>query len=147
MTWQAAARAALERGTAEAMLGEEAVLLPLPPEDGEENVQENAEEDGARPATVCPVCLDGYSAGQTVARMPCGHRFHGGCIDTWCQDAFLISAPRHSSGVGQIAELCCARRTGWSKHTPVRHAGPPSPRSRSPRRTGEFLSRVVALLP
>ncbi|WOL01045.1 hypothetical protein Cni_G09758 [Canna indica] len=34
----------------------------------------------------CSVCLDGLrsdAGGMVVKKMPCGHRFHGGCIEKW----------------------------------------------------------------
>ncbi|KAJ0975335.1 hypothetical protein J5N97_017300 [Dioscorea zingiberensis] len=31
----------------------------------------------------CSVCLDAMVAGETVKEMPCGHRYHGGCIERW----------------------------------------------------------------
>ncbi|KAK3421902.1 hypothetical protein EUGRSUZ_G02496 [Eucalyptus grandis] len=31
----------------------------------------------------CAICLEGVAAGETAREMPCGHRFHGGCIERW----------------------------------------------------------------
>ena len=37
----------------------------------------------------CAVCLEAYSVGQLRKFLPCGHNFHGGCIDTWLTNASL----------------------------------------------------------
>ncbi|RCV12136.1 hypothetical protein SETIT_2G245100v2 [Setaria italica] len=31
----------------------------------------------------CSVCLAGFEAGAVVNRLPCGHVFHRGCLETW----------------------------------------------------------------
>lgn len=32
---------------------------------------------------VCGICLDAYEIGQIRKHLPCGHKFHGDCIDQW----------------------------------------------------------------
>ena len=34
-------------------------------------------------AETCCVCLEQHSKGQFIKTLPCGHRFHRACIDTW----------------------------------------------------------------
>ncbi|CAA7410881.1 unnamed protein product [Spirodela intermedia] len=34
---------------------------------------------------VCCVCRSAYEYGAVIRRLPCGHRFHGACIDEWLQ--------------------------------------------------------------
>ncbi|KAJ1920354.1 hypothetical protein H4219_001329 [Mycoemilia scoparia] len=31
----------------------------------------------------CPICLEDYSAGEYIRKLPCGHDYHILCIDTW----------------------------------------------------------------
>lgn len=40
---------------------------------------QNFAEDDRR----CPVCLADYAEGDVVARLPCTHHFHQGCINMW----------------------------------------------------------------
>ncbi|KXZ41139.1 hypothetical protein GPECTOR_736g895 [Gonium pectorale] len=37
--------------------------------------------DGA--AASCSVCLEELVCGEVLKRLPCGHEFHAGCVDTW----------------------------------------------------------------
>ena len=32
---------------------------------------------------VCGICLDGYVIGQLLKYLPCGHKFHNDCIESW----------------------------------------------------------------
>lgn len=36
---------------------------------------------------VCCVCMCSYAAGEVLKELPCGHRFHSGCIETWLSTA------------------------------------------------------------
>ena len=40
------------------------------------------EADG-RPVSECCCCSEAYRPGSRVARTPCGHHFHRGCLVTW----------------------------------------------------------------
>lgn len=31
----------------------------------------------------CPICLEDWEVGSEVREMPCGHKYHGGCIEKW----------------------------------------------------------------
>ena len=33
----------------------------------------------------CAVCLEEFSAGDVLANLPCGHRFHWGCALPWLE--------------------------------------------------------------
>lgn len=33
--------------------------------------------------TDCRVCITDFEDGDTVTTLPCGHRYHKGCIETW----------------------------------------------------------------
>merc|ERR1719193_952911 len=33
--------------------------------------------------TNCAVCLCDFNDGETVTRLPCGHRFHHSCVQAW----------------------------------------------------------------
>lgn len=35
------------------------------------------------PAVQCTVCLDDVCEGQVARALPCGHKFHRGCVDSW----------------------------------------------------------------
>mmetsp|Transcript_1452 Transcript_1452/g.3072 ORF Transcript_1452/g.3072 Transcript_1452/m.3072 type:complete len:422 (+) Transcript_1452:78-1343(+) len=35
------------------------------------------------PSTQCSICLGSYAAGDSVKSLPCLHRFHAQCVDTW----------------------------------------------------------------
>jgi hypothetical protein len=35
----------------------------------------------------CAVCLDEFAAGDVLAHLPCGHRFHWGCALPWLEGA------------------------------------------------------------
>lgn len=38
-------------------------------------------EDGEH--TDCRICITDYVDGDKVTSLPCGHRYHKGCIETW----------------------------------------------------------------
>jgi hypothetical protein len=40
-------------------------------------------EDDEDAQDTCVVCLSGFECGQSLRKLPCGHKFHQGCIDTW----------------------------------------------------------------
>ncbi|KAI4976655.1 hypothetical protein ZWY2020_050262 [Hordeum vulgare] len=39
----------------------------------------------------CAVCLDEFAAGDVLAHLPCGHRFHWGCALPWLEGAAAAS--------------------------------------------------------
>ncbi|KAM0847476.1 hypothetical protein ACQ4PT_054986 [Festuca glaucescens] len=41
----------------------------------------------------CAVCLDEFTAGDVLAHLPCGHRFHWGCALPWLEGAASNSCP------------------------------------------------------
>lgn len=41
----------------------------------------------------CAVCLDEFAAGDVLAHLPCGHRFHWGCALPWLEGAASHSCP------------------------------------------------------
>ena len=42
---------------------------------------------------VCAICLDGFSEGEAVTRLECGHRFHTGCLRGQLVHAFTDGRP------------------------------------------------------
>lgn len=54
------------------------------------NAETVAEGLDADDDNVCGVCLDAYVAGQTRKCLPCGHRFHSDCIDSWLSSSSMI---------------------------------------------------------
>jgi len=36
-------------------------------------------------AASCSVCISDLESGEIIRKLPCGHRFHRGCIDTWLE--------------------------------------------------------------
>lgn len=41
-----------------------------------------SEEDGGCDCE-CPICLEDWENGVEWREMPCGHKYHGGCIEKW----------------------------------------------------------------
>lgn len=41
----------------------------------------------------CAVCLEEFAAGDVLAHLPCGHRFHWGCALPWLEGAASNSCP------------------------------------------------------
>ena len=48
---------------------------------------------GGTSGTTCSFCLEDYQAADTVRVLPCGHRFHAKCIDSWLQKAANRECP------------------------------------------------------
>ena len=46
-------------------------------------VQENKDDDDD--VVRCPICLEDVVSGQVMRLLPCAHRFHRDCIDSWLQ--------------------------------------------------------------
>lgn len=47
---------------------------------------ETIAEDSADDDESCGICLDSYLVGHKVKYLPCGHRFHAECIDSWLKN-------------------------------------------------------------
>ena len=45
-------------------------------------VQKNKDDDNV---VRCPICLEDVVSGQVMRLLPCAHRFHRDCIDSWLQ--------------------------------------------------------------
>lgn len=66
--------------------------------------------DGGATGDVCVLCIDAYSNGDLLRRLPCNHSFHAGCIDHW-----LIRGLAHQKRscplckADPIADLVCMK--------------------------------------
>ena len=57
-------------------------ILSLPQE-----IFKDAQENGVVRASVeCCICLDRFSEGDRLSRLPCYHRFHPPCLQPWLQN-------------------------------------------------------------
>eukprot|EP00440_Ansanella_granifera_P001604 gb/GFBE01001728.1/.p1 GENE.gb/GFBE01001728.1/~~gb/GFBE01001728.1/.p1 ORF type:complete len:162 (+),score=33.48 gb/GFBE01001728.1/:1-486(+) len=45
--------------------------------------QRSSEEGGEAEDSSCSICLESFTRGQRVRRLPCSHEFHLTCIDDW----------------------------------------------------------------
>mmetsp|Transcript_75547 Transcript_75547/g.179484 ORF Transcript_75547/g.179484 Transcript_75547/m.179484 type:complete len:566 (-) Transcript_75547:155-1852(-) len=60
--------------------------------------------DAASGTLTCSVCLVDLAVGDSVRNLPCTHRFHMECIDTWLQKTQACPLCRRSLGIEEEAE-------------------------------------------
>jgi hypothetical protein len=48
-----------------------------------EEVREGTDRGGGAEERECVVCQEELGDGKVLKRMPCGHVFHGECVETW----------------------------------------------------------------
>lgn len=47
--------------------------------------KESSVHDPCKHSSDCSICLESFMCGETLTRLPCGHRFHSSCLDPWIQ--------------------------------------------------------------
>ena len=63
----------------------EPVAGPLPHE--RLDARDPAPAAAANADEVCAICFDAFHVGETVAQLPCGHRYHAKCVGAWLKNA------------------------------------------------------------
>lgn len=75
----------------------------------------------------CGICLEDYKANQTLRILPCNHRFHSRCVDTWLT-AWQASCPICKCDIWfDLSDLGASERTPLLRSTSV--GGVPKPAS------------------
>jgi len=42
-----------------------------------------SEAEGGEASSECAICIDDFTVGDELRRLPCGHSFHRACVDKW----------------------------------------------------------------
>lgn len=70
-------------------------------------------EDARQRIPECPICTDAFTEGETIARLPCEHIFHEGCLATWLRQ--VPSCPFCRQHV-HVLPLASESPPNWAVH-------------------------------